>query len=193
MSTSEKRDVQDQGIPDVAGAPTALLLAAVSDELRRRAAAGEADLVVRFAELFLADATTEFFAERTPTTVAALVLSAFRHLQRSAPDRADVMVVTPEQEAEPWSAPVTMIRTHAAEAPFIVSSIREYLHSRQLQVEQFLHPVLQVVRDADGMITSIAPGSAGAPLESLVHCEVARIGDATTADQVRAEDRKSVV
>jgi glutamate dehydrogenase len=192
MSTSEGREVQDEGSSDAAGMPAASLLAAVADELRGRAAEGEAALVVRFGELFLADATAEFFTGRTPATVAALVLSAFRHLQRSAPDRADVAVVAPEQEGEPWSAPVTLIRTHVAEAPFIVGTIREYLHGRQLQVEGFLHPVLQVVRDAEGAVVSVAPGSAGSPLESLVHCEVSRISDPALVEEVREELRASL-
>jgi glutamate dehydrogenase len=188
MSTSERRE---QDPREAAGPSTTSLLAAVTDELRGRAAEGEAAMLVRFAELFLADATPEFFTERPPATVAALVLSAFRHLQRSAQDRADVTVMAPEQEVEPWSAPVTLIRTHAVEAPFIVSTIREYLHSRQLQVERFLHPVLKVVRDKDGAILSIAPGSAGPPLESLVHCEVPRVGDAVV-EEVRAQLRDSL-
>ncbi|MBR9990657.1 MAG: NAD-glutamate dehydrogenase, partial [Gemmatimonadetes bacterium] len=141
-------------------APTAALLSAVADELRRLAAEAETAMVIRFGELFLADATAEFFAERTPATVAALVMSAFRHMQRSAPDRADVAVGAPEQEQEPWSAPVTLIRAHATEAPFIVSTIREYLHEQHLSVERFLHPVLRVVRAGDGSVQSIGPASA---------------------------------
>ncbi|MBW3553191.1 MAG: NAD-glutamate dehydrogenase [Gemmatimonadetes bacterium] len=96
-------------------------------------------------------------------------------------------MVTPEQEPEPWSADVTVIRTHLAEAPFIVGSIREYLHVRQLPVERFLHPVLQVVRGPDGTVESIGPASAGAPLESIVHGEVAGIQDLAVIEEVRAE------
>jgi glutamate dehydrogenase len=192
MSTSEKREVLDQLSSAAGGAASATLLAAVTDELRGRTPADEAAMVVDFAGLFLADATAEFFAERTPATVAALVLSAFRHMQRSSVRQANVMVVAPEQETEAWSAPVTLIRTHAAEAPFIVSTIREYLHGRQLEVERFLHPVLKVVRGSDGSVLSIAPGSAGPPLESLVHCEVTRISDPALAEEVCAELQDSL-
>ena len=186
MSTSERRGVVEMEPTGGSEGPAVSILDAVADELRERAAPGEAALLVRFGELFLADATAEFFAERNATTVASLVISAFRHMQAAAPAGARVSVLGPEQEEEPWSAPVTVIRTHAAEAPFIVSTIREYLHDRHLQVEHFLHPVLKVVRGADGAIVSIAPGSAGAPLESIVHCEIARLADAAVLDEVRA-------
>ncbi|MBR9991189.1 MAG: NAD-glutamate dehydrogenase [Gemmatimonadetes bacterium] len=113
-------------------------------------------------------------------------------MQRSAPDRADVAVGAPEQEQEPWSAPVTLIRAHAAEAPFIVSTIREYLHDQHLSVERFLHPVLRVVRAGDGSVQSIGPASAGSPLESLVHCEVPIIGDSAVIERVREELKDSL-
>ncbi|MGH7447904.1 MAG: hypothetical protein ACRELT_10120, partial [Longimicrobiales bacterium] len=180
-------DVHDHESVNWTGAASVSLVTPVLDALRVIAPPAETPLVHRFADLFLEEATAEFFTKRTPETVAALVLSAFRHLQRSSPERVGVTVATPEQEPEPWSAPVTVIRTHAAEAPFIVGSIREYLHVRQLPVERFLHPVLQVVRDPDGAVVSIGPGSAGPPLESLVHCEVARIQDVAVIEQVRAE------
>jgi glutamate dehydrogenase len=181
MSVSEKDMGRES--TDLASAS----VGAVMEELRRRATAAEAELVVRFGELYLADATPEFFADRTPATVAALVMSAFRHMAQSSPDRTDVTVSAPEVDIVSWSAPVTLIRTHAAEAPFIVSTIREYLHERQLPVERFLHPVLKVERNADGTVRSVGPGSAGPPLESLVHCEVPRIGDPALIARVRDE------
>ena len=152
----------------------------------------ETALVIRFAELFLADATPEFFVERSPDTIAALVLSALRHLQHATPNGVDVSVVLPEQEPEPWHADVTVIRTRLAEAPFIVGSIREYLHGREFQVERFLYPVMQVVRSADGTIEAIGPASAGTPLESVVHCEVAGVQEVAVIEEVRAELRSSL-
>ena len=152
----------------------------------------EAALVIRFAELFLADATPEFFVARSPDTIAALVLSAFRHLQQGTPDGVDVTVVLPEQEPEPWRADVTVIRTRLAEAPFIVGSIREYLHGRELQVERFLYPVMQVIRSPSGTIEAIGPASAGAQLESVVHCEVAGVQEPAVIEQLRADLRSSL-
>ena len=183
MGASRSSDVHDVAAPSV----TVSALASVLDALKAIADREEILLVSRFARLLLEEATAEFYMNRTPETLAALVLSAFRHLQRSSPIGVDVTVAAPEQEPEPWSAPVTVIRTHAAEAPFIVDSIREYLHVRQLPVERFLHPVLQVLRRPDGTIASIGSNSAGPPLESIVHCEIGRINDAAVIEALRAE------
>jgi glutamate dehydrogenase len=167
-------------------------LEATSTELQRLVDPGEADLVSRFAELFFAKAPAEFFLDRPPDMLAALALSAFRHLQRSRPDQVNVDVMQPEAEAAPWSAPVTVIRTNVTERSFIVGSIREYLHARFIPVERFLHPVMRVVRDASGAVVDVGPAAAGVPLESVVHCEVGRIGDDEVVAEIRTRIRESL-
>ena len=192
MSVSRSADLGRPESPGITRVPSDSLLAPVLDALRAISPPADAALVIRFAELFLADATAEFFMERSPETVAALVLSAFHHVRRPSPNSVEVTVVTPEQEPEPWSADVTVIRTHVAEAPFIVGSIREYLHVRELPVERFLHPVMQVIRTSDGTMQAIGPSSAGEPLESIVHCEVAGQQNPAVIEEVCAELRASL-
>jgi glutamate dehydrogenase len=165
---------------------------AVSAVLRSRVPAGESAIVARFTELYLAKASPEFFEGRSPETTAALVLSAFRHLQHSRPDRVDVEVVRPDQDVEPWEAPVTVIRTNVTERPFVVDSIREYLTGRAIAIERFLHPVLRVVRSGDGQVVELGPASAGDPRESLVHCEVAEVGDAVAAREMGEDIREAL-
>jgi glutamate dehydrogenase len=154
------------------------IVESICEYLRGRVGPAESELVVQFARLFFAKAPAEFFQERTTASLGALTLSAFRHLQRSRPGRVDVAVRSPVEEDEAWSAPVTVIRTNVTERPFIVDSVREYLHAQHVAVERFLHPVMRVVRDEAGGIVELAPASAGDPRESLVHCEIARIEDA---------------
>src|SRR5690606_13195934 len=89
-------------------------------------------------------------------------------------------------DTHPPTGGVTVIRTHVSERPFIVATVREYLHARDLAVERFLHPVLRVVRDAVGNVTDIGPAADGAPLESLIYAEVRRIGSRVAVDEVRA-------
>jgi glutamate dehydrogenase len=165
---------------------------AVSAVLRSRVPAGESPLIARFTELYLAKASPEFFEGRSPEMTAALVLSAFRHLQHSRPDRVDVEVVRPDHDVEPWDAPVTVIRTNVTERPFVVDSIREYLTGRATAIERFLHPVLRVVRSGDGQVVELGPASAGDPRESLVHCEVAEVGDAAAAREMGDDIREAL-
>jgi glutamate dehydrogenase len=95
-------------------------------------------------------------------------------------------MTAPPAAEQPTSGPVTVIRTHVSERPFIVTTIREYLYGRDIEVERFLHPVLHVERSGSGAIVAVGPASEGAPLESIVHCEVRRIEDGEELEEMRA-------
>ena len=158
--------------------------------------AGEDSLALSFCRLYLAKAPDEFFLNRSPETVARLVYGSWRHLQRSRADRVDVEVTNPELDEDGWSAPVTLIRTNVSERPFVVDTIREYLHAEDFAIGRFLHPVLRVERDEDGSILAIGPAGGGGPLESLVYCEIPRLEDVERLAEIRAsveENLRAVV
>lgn len=159
---------------------------AVREAVAVRAEPDERQLAVQFARLFLNKAPPEFSEDRFAETLALITLESFRFLQKSLPDRVNVEVTHPDLDSEGWHAPVTVIRTNVSERPFIVDTIREYLHSREIEIARFIYPVMHVERDADGRITELGPASEGGPLESLIYCEVARIGNAARVEEVRA-------
>ena len=150
---------------------------AVQRELERLVGGEEAALVQRFAELFFSKAPPGFLAERSPLSLARVVLENFRFLQLARVDRVDVEVVNPDVDNEGWFHPVTVIRTNVSERPFVVDSIREFLHAEGLTIETNIYPVLQVIRDDQGEIQHLAPSREGGTRESLVHCEVSRVSD----------------
>jgi len=130
---------------------------------------------VTFAEIFLSKAPPALLRERRTEALAHTVLGAYRFLQVSRPDRVDVAVFNPDEAGEGWDAPVTVIRTNLSERPFIVDTIRETLHARDLAVEHMMHPVLRVVRDDSGAITELGQSAEGGTRESLVHCEIRQV------------------
>jgi glutamate dehydrogenase len=149
----------------------------VCDEIRSRVSPAEADLAIRFTDLFLGHVPAGVFSSRPPATIAAIALSAFRHLQRSRPDRVDLEVVQPENDEAPWPGPVTLIRASVSERPFVVDSIREFLRGREVMIERLLHPVLRVVRDEAGDIVELGAATDPEPHEAFVYCEVGRLAD----------------
>ena len=149
-------------------------IGAVCRELVREVSSDEAEPVVSFAELFLSKATREFLEKRRVEVLARLVLGAWRFLQRCRPGQVDVEVFNPDVDNEGWYAPVTVLRTHISERPFIVDSLREFLHTQDLAIEHLIYPVIQVERSEDGEVTAVRPSREGGPKESLVYCEVAR-------------------
>ena len=147
----------------------------------------ETALVSAFAELFLAKAPPEFLREQSTDALAHVVLGAFRFLQRSRPGRVDVQVFDPIMELEGWAAPVTVVRTNISDRPFIVDTIREYLHAQDFTIEYMIYPTLYVGRDESGCIREIRAAGPGERTESLVHCEVARVTQPVESEKIRRE------
>ncbi|MBW3534153.1 MAG: NAD-glutamate dehydrogenase, partial [Gemmatimonadetes bacterium] len=163
---------------------------AVCRQLERQVDPAEADRVVAFAEIFFSKAPPDLLHERSTDALGHMALGAFRFLERSAHDRVDVEVLNPDVDNEGWYAPVTVIRTDVSERPFIVDTIREYLHSQELAIEHYVYPVLSVERGPDGRVLAVRPSREGARRESLVHCEVARVTDPETLESLRTEVAK---
>ncbi|MSR35224.1 MAG: NAD-glutamate dehydrogenase [Gemmatimonadetes bacterium] len=160
---------------------------AVSRQLEQLVEPGEAGLVVAFAEAFFAKAPPDFLHERSVDALAHLVLGAFRFLQRSRPDRVDVEVLNPTIETEGWAAPVTVVRANISDRPFIVDTMREYLHAEQLAIEYMIYPAPFVRRDADGAIRELRAAAPDEPKESLVHVEVSQLSEPERLEQIRRE------
>ncbi|MFW6202039.1 MAG: NAD-glutamate dehydrogenase domain-containing protein, partial [Gemmatimonadota bacterium] len=162
------------------------VIEAISDDVVRRVGTEDRELAERFTRLLYAKAPPEFCEDRDTETLGRLTVGALEFVQRSRPDRVDVEVFNPEERREGWAAPVTVIRTSVSERPFIVDTIREYLHAQDLDIARFLYPVLYVERDGEGRVVDLGPASQGEPRESLIHCEVTRITNAAKREEIRA-------
>ena len=161
----------------------------VRGHLRRTLPDPEAGLAADFAGLFLARVPADYLRERDVASLARVTADAFAFLRESRPERVDVRVFNPPADAEGRRAPVTVIRTNVGERPFIVDSIREYLHSRQLTIEHFIYPLLGIVR-REGRILRIVPPGDAEQRESLVHCEIARVTDPAILASLQEELRR---
>lgn len=153
-------------------------LESVTAMVRSLAGAGDEDRAARFAELFLSRSHPTFLQERPPEVLARVVMGAFRFLRAPGTAPFRVQVFNPTDDGpEGWSAPVTVIRTNVSERPFVVDTMREYLHSRDLSILHSIYPILQVERDEQGALTSVGSFREGIRRESLIHFEVTRVAD----------------
>ena len=140
---------------------------------------------VGFAETLLSKAPPELLSERDPDSLARMALGALSFMAASIGDRVDVSVTNPSQAVEGWEAPVTVLRANVSERPFIVDTIREYLHAEGLSISSIVYPQFDVERDADKRFVSAKkPGLEGSR-ESLVHCEVTRVTDPERLEAIR--------
>ena len=150
---------------------------AVRQALAEQVGLANAEPVVDFASIFLARAPDAFLRGRSPADLAGLTLGAFSFLESTRPDRVGVSVMNPDKTNEGWSARVTVVRANVTERPFIVDTIREFLHREGLAIEHIVYPLLDVERDAKGRVVAVRPASDGGTKESLVHCEIERVKD----------------
>jgi len=163
------------------------VMEAVTRELEGAAESHELPLAVGFAGIFYSKATRDLLQERTPEELARMALGAFRFLARGGRGPVAVEVFNPDIHREGWEGPVTVIRTNVTERPFIVDTLREFLHSRELAIEHNIYPVVHLVRDGAGRITELLPSREGSARESLVHCEVSRIADPAVREELAGE------
>ena len=75
-------------------------------------------------------------------------------------------ILNPDEDLEGWYAPVTVIRTNVSERPFIVDTLREFLHARGWAIENYVYPVLAVSRSPDGRMYDVRPSMEGEDRES---------------------------
>ena len=150
---------------------------------------GDPRTLTSFAEIFFSKASSDFLSQRTSEELARVTHGAFEFLRGSRPDRVDVQVLNPDEDVEGWYAPVTVIRTNVSERPFIVDTIREYLHAQGLPIEHNVYPVIDVSRNDAGEVIGVGPSFEGQSRESLVHCEVPLITDSDRRAEIEAEIR----
>jgi glutamate dehydrogenase len=85
------------------------------------------------------------------------------------------------------TAGTLVVETAMDDCPFIVDSIVELLHKRELHVRLLLHPLFQVVRAADGAIVAFEQATANAHTESFTHVEIDLPPNAPTAAALERE------
>jgi len=106
-------------------------------------------LLEKFVPFFIGKAPADLLEERRTRHLALTSLNSFRFLHGSRPDRVAVEVLNPRPEDTAPYAPVTIVRTNISERPFIVATIREFLHSRDRKIAHFIYPLMHVDRDED--------------------------------------------
>ena len=71
--------------------------------------------------------------------------------------------------------------------PFLVDSVTMEVNRHGLTLHLIIHPIVAVVRDADGTLAGVADDAEGAQRESLIHVEVDRIVDPAKLDELAAD------
>ena len=87
-----------------------------------------------------------------------------------------------------WCAGLTVVDVVNDDMPFLVDSVRAALNSLDGSIDLIVHPVIQVVRDAEGQLGGFVDGQETAVSsnpESLIHIELVGAIDAVGAARIR--------
>jgi glutamate dehydrogenase len=104
-------------------------------------------------------------------------------------------IYNPVVDEHGWHSDHTVIEIVNDDMPFLVDSVTMEVNRCGLTLHSAIHPVFRVWRDAAGEIERIEPGVAGqrddeavhkARLESFIHFEIDRCGDAARLAELRA-------
>ena len=128
-------------------------------------------------------------ADRNPLDLCGAVVAHWRTAKRRLPGEAKVNVYNPDLERDGWHSPYTVVEIVSDDMPFIVDSVTMELNRQGYGIELIIHPVIRVVRDAEGELTEVLePGgiAPGYTSESIIHAEVGRLADPDRLAVLRA-------
>ncbi|WP_420633921.1 NAD-glutamate dehydrogenase [Candidatus Palauibacter sp.] len=91
---------------------------------------------------------------------------------------------------DPEDASRGVLQTVMEDRPFIVDTLREYLHSIGLDIPHLLHPVVVVDRDRSGRVVDIRDRSADGARMSVVHVVLDGAHHAPSRETLQAEVRR---
>ncbi|WP_066738511.1 NAD-glutamate dehydrogenase [Cupriavidus sp. D384] len=136
----------------------------------------------------LADA--EDLLARDVADLYGAVMAHWQTAQKFVSGAARLRVYNPNLEEHGWHSDHTIVEIVNDDMPFLVDSVTMEINRHGLTLHSAIHPVFRVCRDARGAIESIGLGGTEAStescrLESFIHFEVDRTGEATRLDALR--------
>ncbi|HRP96342.1 MAG TPA: NAD-glutamate dehydrogenase [Rhodocyclaceae bacterium] len=150
-------------------------LDAVFELIRSKLPAEQAGLVQAFAQEYFGGVDPDDLVGFTVADLYGAALSQW-HFVRKRRDALRIRVYNPRLEEHGWESTHTVIEIVGDDMPFLVDSITMEVNRQGLTLHLIIHPVMYVVRDADGQFLRLAEPSEtdGGAYESIMHVEVDR-------------------
>lgn len=135
----------------------------------------------------------EDLAARAVPDLFGTALAHLRLARRRQPGEPNVAVFSPTFDEDGFACPHSVVQVATEDMPFVPDSLKTELARHGLGVHTALHPVFEVVRDADGELLALLgedepkPGSADARSASSAQAPLVEAGaeDAEDAEIVR--------
>ncbi|SAL12943.1 NAD-glutamate dehydrogenase [Caballeronia terrestris] len=133
----------------------------------------------------------EDIQSRDPADLYGAAMAHWQTAQKFVTGREVLRVYNPNLEQHGWHSDHTVVEIVNDDMPFLVDSVTMELNRLGLALHSAIHPVFRVWRAKPGAIERIGLGHADAgetqssSLESFIHFEVDRCGEASKLDELR--------
>ena len=146
------------------------------------------NLAVKFAQLYYAEVDPEELAAREAADLQGAAQAHLAFARGYKGGEAKLRAYNPLRPQHGWSSTHTVIEIVNDDMPFLVDTVTMEANRQGLTLHLLVHPVLRVVRDAQGELRDVsAPAdSSDGRLESFMHVEVDRVTDPARLRELEA-------
>jgi glutamate dehydrogenase len=102
-------------------------------------------------------------AERSPRDLFGAAMAVWDFAGYRAPGSASVRAYNPGLAEHGWRSTNTIVEVVTDHMPFLVDSVGMELSRRGYGIQLSIHPVIDVLRDADGRLAEVFPAGGGMP------------------------------
>lgn len=141
--------------------------------IKSRFSDNEAPIINGFIQDYYRDVAWESLANRELEDLYGAAISHWNLAQSRPSDVTQINVYNPCFETHGWESAYSVIEIVAVDHPFLLNSLTMNLNQSGLTCHLVVHPVMNVNRDTDGVLTQTGEDR-GAVAESLVHLEIDR-------------------
>ncbi|ALP51895.1 NAD-glutamate dehydrogenase [Candidatus Tenderia electrophaga] len=151
----------------------------ITDLVEERLAPREAEQVQLFALQYYAASAIEDLHQRSIDDLYGAMLAQWRLARQRRPGQVLVRVYNPDFEQHGWQSTHTVFEVVADDMPFLVDSLSMLCVRLELTTHLVIHPVIDVLRDGNGLIQQLLPRvrSGEGQSEAMLHFEVDRQTD----------------
>jgi len=157
---------------------------------RERLPAAGFSVVEPFLRHYYDQADTDDLIQRDIADLYGAVMAHWQTAQKFVPGSARIRVYNPNLEEHGWHSDHTVVEIVNDDMPFLVDSVTMEINRQGLALHSVIHPVFRLWRGTGGGIDKIVLGEAGSDdtsrLESFIHFEVDRTGEAALLETLRS-------
>ncbi|SDG09986.1 NAD-glutamate dehydrogenase [Thalassobaculum litoreum] len=150
----------------------------------------KAETAETFVRQFFANVAPQDLIDEEVEDLFGAAIAIWTYGRERKPGQARIRAYNPRFEEVGWQSTHTVIEIVNDDMPFLVDSVTAALNRRDLTVHLVIHPILRVVRDDKGVVTSLLKedaGAQGAAGESFMHLQVSEQTSSEALAEIEAD------